>query len=98
MHGLVQRDLRLRHYDAVHGECRRRAALDLTNAHPQPLDDVSNPPPLVVTVCDRAHEELDADPSWFHWSVPDPVPTPTKPAFDATVAELRARIKSLVDS
>jgi ArsR family transcriptional regulator, arsenate/arsenite/antimonite-responsive transcriptional repressor / arsenate reductase (thioredoxin) len=76
----------------------RRAGLDLTDAHPQPLDDVSDPPPLVVTVCDRAHEELDADPSWFHWSVPDPVPTATKTAFDATVAELRARINSLVAS
>ena len=38
----------------------RRAGLDLTDAHPQPLGEVSNPPPLVVTVCDRAHEELDA--------------------------------------
>ena len=28
---------------------------------------------LVVTVCDQAHEELDADDSWLHWSIPDPV-------------------------
>ena len=28
---------------------------------------------LVVTVCDRAHEELDPTDSWWHWSIPDPV-------------------------
>jgi protein-tyrosine-phosphatase len=72
----------------------RRAGLDLTAARPQPLDRVSGRTQLVVTVCDRAHEELDADPSWLHWSVPDPVPTPTRATFDATVAELRARIEA----
>jgi protein-tyrosine-phosphatase/DNA-binding transcriptional ArsR family regulator len=74
----------------------RRAGLDLTTAHPRPLTNVSPRPPLVVTVCDRAHEELDPDPAWLHWSVPDPVPNPTKAAFDATVAELRRRITTLV--
>jgi hypothetical protein len=28
----------------------------------------------VVTVCDLVHEELDVSrPSWWHWSIPDPV-------------------------
>ena len=31
-------------------------------------------PPLVVTVCDRAHEELRPASGWLHWSIPDPVP------------------------
>jgi protein-tyrosine-phosphatase len=57
---------------------------------------VGRPPRLVVTVCDRAHEELAADRSWLHWSVPDPVTTPSKAAFDATVSELRDRIRSVV--
>jgi protein-tyrosine-phosphatase len=73
-----------------------RAGLDLTTAHPQPLTDVTPRPALVVTVCDRAHEELDPELTWLHWSVPDPVPTPTKAAFDATVDELRSRITTLL--
>ena len=53
-------------------------------------------PALVITVCDRAHEELDARTDWLHWSIPDPVPVGTAAAFDATVTELRRRITSLV--
>jgi protein-tyrosine-phosphatase/DNA-binding transcriptional ArsR family regulator len=76
----------------------RRAGLDLKDAEPRHLDDVASPPALVVTVCDRAHEELAHDPARLHWSVRDPVPTPTKAAFDATVDELRTRIQALVAS
>lgn len=68
-----------------------RAGLDLGSAVPATLDGVDLPP-LVVTVCDRAHEELPADPSWLHWSVADPVPAGTDQAFDAAVAELTERI------
>jgi protein-tyrosine-phosphatase/DNA-binding transcriptional ArsR family regulator len=74
----------------------RRAGLDLSSAAPQNLDDVGVLPPLVVTVCDQAHEELEPDSSWLHWSVPDPVPTGTKAAFDAALVELRDRIRSFV--
>jgi ArsR family transcriptional regulator, arsenate/arsenite/antimonite-responsive transcriptional repressor / arsenate reductase (thioredoxin) len=74
----------------------RRAGLDLTNAYPKRLDDLRRRPALVVTVCDRAHEELAPEPTWLHWSVPDPVIHPTKTAFDATVAELQGRISGLV--
>lgn len=76
----------------------RRARLDLARARPKLLDDVPDRPALVVTVCDRAHEELDADPTWLHWSVADPVVNPSRAAFDATVSELRARITGLLDS
>jgi protein-tyrosine-phosphatase len=76
----------------------RRAGLDLKDAEPRLLDDVASLPGLVVTVCDRAHEELAPDPAWLHWSVPDPVSTPTRAAFDATVDELRTRIQTLVAS
>jgi protein-tyrosine-phosphatase/DNA-binding transcriptional ArsR family regulator len=70
----------------------RRAGLDLTAATPRALDDVRERPALAITVCDRAHEELAPGPDWLHWSIPDPVPTGTPAAFDATVAELRRRI------
>lgn len=69
-----------------------RAGLDLRAAVPRRLAEIDAPPGLVVTVCDRAHEELDAGASWLHWSIPDPVPAGTAAAFDATVVELRTRI------
>jgi protein-tyrosine-phosphatase/DNA-binding transcriptional ArsR family regulator len=76
----------------------RRAGVDLSDAHPRHLDDVDARPELVVTVCDRAHEELDPQPDWLHWSLPDPVEAGTKHAFDATVEELRDRITALADA
>ncbi len=74
----------------------KRAGIDLSDAEPRRLEAIATPPPLVVTVCDRAHEELESGEGWLHWSVPDPVPVGTKAAFDAAVAELDRRIDSLV--
>lgn len=76
----------------------RRAAVDLSEARPQHLEDIDALPELVVTVCDRAHEELDPHPDWLHWSLPDPVEAGTRDAFDATVEELRDRITNLADT
>jgi protein-tyrosine-phosphatase len=73
----------------------RRAGLDLSHAVPQRLDPTLTPA-TVVTVCDRAHEELDPPESWWHWSTPDPVEAGTDDAFDAAVAELDGRITTLV--
>ena len=50
----------------------------------------------MVTVCDRAHEELDPGDTWLHWSIPDPVPIGNRAAFDAAVAELEARISTVL--
>jgi len=72
-----------------------RAGLDLSGARPRRLDEVARPAKRIVTVCDRAHEELSPGPGWVHWSVPDPVLVGTKTAFDATVVELRDRIRAL---
>lgn len=69
----------------------RRAGLDLEGATPSVLSSVPDGV-TVVTVCDRAHEELDPGDDWLHWSVPDPVADGSAAAFDAVVAELRARI------
>lgn len=74
----------------------RRAGLDLEGAIPHDLADVEVLPPLVITVCDRAHEELDPDDTWLHWSIPDPVPVGTKAAFDAALSDLRDRIRTFV--
>jgi ArsR family transcriptional regulator, arsenate/arsenite/antimonite-responsive transcriptional repressor / arsenate reductase (thioredoxin) len=70
----------------------RRAGLDLAGAKPTSLDEIRRRPALTITVCDRAHEELEPQADWLHWSVPDPVSVGTARAFDATVAELRHRI------
>jgi protein-tyrosine-phosphatase len=78
-------------------EAARRHGLDLgDDPRPRRLDAVEHPA-LVVTVCDRAHEELGDVEAW-HWSVADPVPAATSRAFDATVAELRQRIVGLLAS
>ena len=72
----------------------RRHGTDLPDARPQHLDDVAGHGDLVVTVCDRAHEEL-GDRSRVHWSVPDPVPEGTRTAFDRAYDELAARVDHL---
>jgi ArsR family transcriptional regulator, arsenate/arsenite/antimonite-responsive transcriptional repressor / arsenate reductase (thioredoxin) len=71
-----------------------RAGLDLGDARPRTIDSDSRAD-VVITVCDRAHEELPADPAWWHWSVPDPVPLGTDDAFDAALADLDDRISHL---
>lgn len=70
-----------------------RAGIDLGGATPRTLDAAGPTPPLVVTVCDQAHEEVRPDTSWLHWSIPDPVSAGTEAAFDATVDELTDRIR-----
>ena len=70
----------------------KRVGLDLAGATPRALAEVGEMPGLVVTVCDQAHEELDADDSWLHWSIPDPIPTATKHAFDSARDAIADRI------
>lgn len=68
-----------------------RIGLDLGDSRPRRLtpDDEHA---LVITVCDRAHEELRPRPEWLHWSLPDPVVDGSNDAFDATIELLRRRI------
>ena len=74
-----------------------RAGLDLSAARPRDLRELPTVPSLVVTVCDLAHEDLEPQPHWLHWSIKDPVPVGTPQAFDAALAELRERMILLVD-
>ncbi len=71
-----------------------RAGLDLGDASPCLLGDIDDAL-IVVTVCDRAHEELDPQPSWLHWSIADPAIVGTDEVFDAVVAELDSRVLTL---
>ena len=72
----------------------RRHHLDLPDVAPRILDDVVAEGDLVITVCDRAHEEI-GDAAWAHWSIPDPVPAGSKAAFEAAHDELAMRIAAL---
>jgi protein-tyrosine-phosphatase len=73
----------------------KRAGLDLAGAQPRALDAGDLGADIVVTVCDRVHEELDPPDDWLHWSIPDPVEAGTRRAFDAALAELDERIAAL---
>ncbi|KMM46662.1 ArsR family transcriptional regulator [Cellulomonas sp. A375-1] len=71
-----------------------RHDVDLRDGRPRTVDDVRREGDLVITVCDRAHEEvgLAAD---VHWSIPDPVPYGSDDAFDHAVTELSRRVAQL---
>ncbi len=71
-----------------------RAGLELGGAAPRRLgaDESAD---IVITVCDQAHEELAPEPSWWHWSIPDPVEAATASAFDEVVVDLDLRISAL---
>lgn len=74
----------------------RRAGFDLRATTPRSLENVETLPPIVITVCDQAHEEVGSERMWSHWSIPDPVARGTKSAFDAAVDEIRERIQAFV--
>ena len=74
---------------------RCRAGLDLGDSPPRALEPADLDASLIVTVCDRAREELEPPTAWLHWSIPDPVDAGTRRAFDAALAELDHRITSI---
>ncbi|OLT18934.1 ArsR family transcriptional regulator [Serinicoccus sp. CUA-874] len=73
----------------------RRHDLELPEVEPRQVDGLLTPGDLVVTVCDRAHEELGGADA-VHWSVPDPVQVGTARAFDEAHDDLAARVAALV--
>jgi protein-tyrosine-phosphatase len=81
----------------VHRGARRaaqRRGLDLGDAVPRGLDgDELDTAPLVITVCDRAHEEIALPSGALHWSIPDPVQIGTAAAFDAAADHIDQRIE-----
>lgn len=60
---------------------------------PKLYDDVIAGDDFVVTVCDRAHEELGL--RGAHWSIPDPVPDGSATAFERAYAEIDRRVDAL---
>ncbi len=72
----------------------RRLGLSLDDAAPCAISTIPETT-QVITVCDTVHEELDPGDDWWHWSIPDPVTTGDRAAFDIVVTELSARIDAL---
>jgi protein-tyrosine-phosphatase len=72
----------------------RRHGLPMRPRRPRPIHEVVATDDMLVTVCDRAHEELSAIET-IHWSVSDPVPMGTDAAFDTALEELAERIAAL---
>ena len=69
-----------------------RHHLPLRRQRPRHISRVQEDGDLIVTVCDRAREELGPLAA-VHWSVPDPVPAGDSDSFDAALAELGHRIE-----
>ena len=74
----------------------RRHGLDLSRATPKLASDVLTGDELLIAVCDRAYEELDARP--LHWSIPDPALADGANAFETAFTELTSRIDRLAAS
>ncbi|MDQ6526326.1 helix-turn-helix domain-containing protein [Nocardioides sp. LHD-245] len=73
----------------------RRHDLELPDVAPRHLDRIGRrEDDLVVTVCDRAHEELGGA-APVHWSVPDPVAAGSRGAFERAHDELALRVRRL---
>lgn len=75
--------------DAVHPGAVAAAAAagyDLGGAEPRLVDRGLLDGALVVSVCDRAHEDLGSTDA--HWSVPDPVRVGTDAAFAAALVSI----------
>ncbi len=72
--------------------------LDIGDAAPRSIDAVTTRPDLVISVCDRAHEDgLPFDAPSLHWSVPDPAGG-GRSAFETALVELRTRVQRLARS
>lgn len=73
-----------------------RLGIDLTGAEPKPIPELG-PYDLIVTVCDRAHEDLPSGGCrLLHWSLPDPAASSEPDACDTAAKDLAARINALI--
>lgn len=79
-------------------EAAARAGLNLRGSRTRSIDEVTDDPDLVVTVCDIAHEQvrsLSADAKLLHWSIPDPARSRSPSAFDRALGRITARVEIL---
>jgi protein-tyrosine-phosphatase len=72
----------------------QRHGLVVPEVAPRSLERTQREGDLIVTVCDRAHEELNGA-DWAHWSIPDPVLEGRRTAYERAFAELASRVTAL---
>ncbi len=81
-------------------QAARRRGLDLTRATPTWADPADfedcQSTRLIITVCDRAHEELQPSDDWLHWSIDDPVEQDSAAAFNRAADDIDTRISRLI--
>jgi protein-tyrosine-phosphatase/DNA-binding HxlR family transcriptional regulator len=75
-------------------EAARRHKLPLPQRRPQHVVGTLEDGDLIITVCDRAHEEV-GQLAALHWSVPDPVPAGDPGSFDTAIDDLSRRVGQL---
>ena len=82
------------HHGAI--EAALRHGLRIEGATPRRLERFDDGQ-LLVTVCDRAQEELPAErrPLGLHWSIDDPVLRDATSAFDEAFETIEARVRVL---
>ena len=79
-------------------EAAARAGLDLRAARTRSVEEATERPDLVVTVCDVAHEELRTLPEdavRLHWSIPDPAARRSPSAYDDALDRITSRVQTL---
>jgi protein-tyrosine-phosphatase/DNA-binding transcriptional ArsR family regulator len=76
----------------------RRHGLALDGARTAHVRDVARPDDLMIAVCDRAYEELTGRPDRLHWSIPDPVATGSREAFEQAFQDIEARVERLAQA
>lgn len=80
-------------------DAAQRHHVPLEPQNPRFFDDVVRRGDVVITVCDRAHEELPAEIAHHHWSIADPATPATvsaiEHAFDRAVDEIGGRVARL---
>lgn len=72
----------------------QRFGVDLGNHRPRLYADRESENALVVTVCDRAHEELGRT-DGLHWSVPSPASPGTEAAYATAFSQISANVDRL---
>ncbi|WP_028708208.1 helix-turn-helix domain-containing protein [Propionicicella superfundia] len=71
-----------------------RHGLDLTGHTPRPVGRTLTDGTAIITVCDRAREELGAS-RCTHWSIPNPGAIGTPEAYEAAFDDIARRVRAL---
>lgn len=75
-----------------------RHGVDISLSRPRDLAEVDASPDLIVTVCDRAHEEIGASfggTRTLHWSVEDPAKNGGRAAYELAFRAVEERVHRL---